>query len=235
MTNLKKIESKSEVTPYSDLVVISTRAIINLSNKSVIKTDCDLCQVSNTEIEKTTDEAIFAAFIKEDSSALGTLYDRYGLLVYRLIYRMLKNSSEAEDLTQEIFLSLQEKPNYNPQRGSFHTYLMILTRSRTIDRLRSKRSQGNLLHNLGRMKNLIGKQNNANPMEIASAEEREIQVRNALEYLSANQRQILELSYYEGLSQSEIAARLKIPLGTVKTHSRRGLLKLKENLQNFVN
>ena len=235
LTNLEKIESKSEVTPYSDLVVISTRAIINLSNKSVIKTDCDLCQVSNTEIEKTTDEAIFAAFIKGDSSALGTLYDRYGLLVYRLIYRMLKNSSEAEDLTQEIFLSLQEKPNYNPQRGSFYTYLMILTRSRTIDRLRSKRSQGNLLHNLGRMKNLIGKQNDANPMEIASAEEREIQVKNALEYLSANQRQILELSYYEGLSQSEIAARLKIPLGTVKTHSRRGLLKLKENLQNFVN
>ncbi len=199
------------------------------------KTDCDLIQVNNTGAEPITDEAIFAAFIRGDSSALGILYDRYGLLVYRLIYRMLNNSAEAEDLTQEIFLALQERPNYNPQRGSFYTYLMLLTRSRTIDRLRYKRSRGNLLQNLGKMKDLVGKQNDANPMEIASAEEREIQVKNALECLSVNQRQILELSYYEGLSQSEIAERLKIPLGTVKTHSRRGLLKLRKNLQNLVN
>ncbi len=198
-------------------------------------TNRELYQVSKTEGAKTTDEAIFAAFVGGDSSALGTLYDRYGLLVYRLIYRMLNNTTEAEDLTQEIFLSLQEKPNYNPQRGSFYTYLMMLTRSRTIDRLRSKRSQGNLLQNLGKMKDVISKENKANPLEIASAEEREIKVRKSLEYLSDNQRQILELSYYEGLSQSEIAARLKIPLGTVKTHSRRGLLKLKKNLQNLVN
>jgi len=201
----------------------------------VTKTDRDLFQVNYTEGEKTTDETIFAAFVRGDSSALGILYDRYGLLVYRLIYRMLNNSSEAEDLTQEIFLSLQEKPKYNPERGSFYTYLMMLTRSRTIDRIRSKRSQGNLLQNLGKMKDLLGKENKANPLEIASAQEREIQVKNALEYLSDNQRKILELSYYEGLSQSEIAERLQIPLGTVKTHSRRGLIKLRQNLQNLVN
>ena len=198
-------------------------------------TDRGLYQVSNTEVEKITDEAIFAAFIRGDSSALGTLYDRYGLLVYRLIYRMLKNTSEAEDLTQEIFLSLQERPKYNPERGSFYTYLMMLTRSRTIDKLRSKRSQGNLLQNIGKMNNIFGQENNTNPIEIASVEERGIQVRNALGNLSANQKKILELSYYEGLSQSEIAARLQIPLGTVKTHSRRGLLKLKKNLQTLVN
>lgn len=198
------------------------------------KTERDLFQVNHTQGEKTTDEAIFANFIRGDSSALGILYDRYGLLVYRLIYRMLNNSSEAEDLTQEIFLSLQEKPKYNPERGSFYTYLMMLTRSRTIDKIRSKRSQGNLLQNLGKMKDLIGKENKANPLEIASTQEREIQVKNALAYLSDNQRQILELSYYEGLSQSEIAERLNIPLGTVKTHSRRGLIKLRKNLQNLV-
>ena len=175
------------------------------------KTERDLFQVNHTQGEKTTDEAIFANFIRGDSSALGILYDRYGLLVYRLIYRMLNNSSEAEDLTQEIFLSLQEKPKYNPERGSFYTYLMMLTRSRTIDKIRSKRSQGNLLQNLGKMKDLIGKENKANPLEIASTQEREIQVKNALAYLSDNQRQILELSYYEGLSQSEIAERLNIP------------------------
>ncbi|HHP7231439.1 MAG TPA: sigma-70 family RNA polymerase sigma factor [Xenococcaceae cyanobacterium] len=189
----------------------------------------------DADVGTKTDEAIFAAFKGGDSNALGTIYDRYGLLVYRLIYRMLHNSQEAEDLTQEIFLSLQERPNYNPQRGSFYNYLMMLTRSRTIDRLRTKRSQGKFWQNKGKMKDLLAKHNSVNPIESVLNNERTIQVRKALESLSCQQRQILELSYYEGLSQSAIAKRLNLPLGTVKTHSRRGLLKLRQNLSNLVN
>ena len=189
----------------------------------------------NADVETKTDEAIFDAFKRGDSEALGTIYDRYGLLIYRLIYRMLNNSQEAEDLTQEIFLSLQERPNYNPQKGSLYTYLMILTRSRTIDRLRSKRSQGKFWQDVGKMKDLLSKRNLLTPIDSVSIEERATQVKKALNSLSSSQRQILELSYYEGLSQSEIAKRLNLPLGTVKTHSRRGLLKLKNNLQNLVN
>ncbi len=190
---------------------------------------------ADVETKTKTDEAIFASFQEGDSNALGTIYDRYGLLVYRLIYRMLNNSQEAEDLTQEIFLSLQERPNYNPQRGSFYTYLMMLTRSRSIDRLRTKRSQGKFWQDLGKMKDLVGRHNSLNPIDSVSIKERATQVRQALESLSSNQRQILELSYYEGLSQSEIAKRLNLPLGTVKTHSRRGLLQLRKNLHNLVN
>ena len=196
----------------------------------------DLLPSGNTNLNlQKTDEEIFELFQKGNVDALGVIYDRYGLLVYRLIYRMLNNSQEAEDLTQEIFISLQKKPNYNPQRGSFYTYLMMLTRSRTIDRLRSKRDRGRFFLNRGKMKDLISKQNYASPLERATIDERANQVRNALEYLSPNQRQVLELSYYEGLSQSEIAERLNLPLGTVKTYSRRGLLKLRKNLQNLVN
>lgn len=190
---------------------------------------------ADVETKTKTDEAIFASFKEGDSNALGTIYDRYGLLVYRLIYRMLNNSQEAEDLTQEIFLSLQERPNYNPQRGSFYTYLMMLTRSRTIDRLRAKRSQGKFWQDLGKIKDLVGRHNSVNPIDSVSIKERATKVRQALESLSSNQRQILELSYYEGLSQSEIAKRLNLPLGTVKTHSRRGLLQLRKNLHNLVN
>ena len=190
----------------------------------------------NADVEtKTTDEAVFAAFKGGDSDALGIIYDRYGLLVYRLVYRMVNNYQEAEDLTQEIFLSLQERPNYNPERGSFYTYLMMLTRSRTIDRLRAKRSQGKFWQDLGKIKDLVGRHNSVNPIDSVSIKERATKVRQALESLSSNQRQILELSYYEGLSQSEIAKRLNLPLGTVKTHSRRGLLQLRKNLHNLVN
>ncbi len=208
---------------------------IKLFNKNVAKKIHDSGKISNNTLKNQSDEEIFSAFSQGNSAALEIIYDRYGLLVYRLIYKILNNCQESEDLTQEIFLSLQEHPNYNPQRGSFYTYLMTLTRSRTIDKLRSKRSQGQFFQNIGKMKDLIGKNDPTNLIETVSIDERAKKVRNALENLSPNQRQILELSYYQGLSQSEIAERLNIPLGTVKTHSRRGLLKLKQNLENILN
>ena len=210
------------------------RNISNISGKKVTQEHDDALRVNQKQVINKTDEEIFVDFKKGNIAALGKLYDRYGLLVYRLIYKMLKNAQEAEDLTQEIFLNLQESPRFNPQRGSFYTYLTLLTRSRTIDRLRSKRSRGKFLQNPGKIKDLIERQKSLNSIDIVSTEERAIQVKNALKTLSLNQRQILELSYYEGLTQSEIAKRLNIPLGTVKTHSRRGLLKLRKNLHNLV-
>lgn len=198
-----------------------------------IKSDHSL-EINSDELSQKTDEEVFATFTTGNISALSILYDRYGLLVYRLIYRMLNNSLEAEDLTQEIFLSLQVNAKFNPKRGSFYSYLIMLTRSRTIDRLRSKRSKGLFWKNVGKLQDFIEQQRSDNPMEIISSNERATQVNHALKNLSDNQRQILELSYYEGLSQSQIAKRLNIPLGTVKTHSRRGLLQLRKNLHNLV-
>lgn len=182
---------------------------------------------------KLSDEKVFKVFTEGDVSALGTLYDRYGLLVYRLNYRMLKNAQEAEDLTQEIFLNLQVKSKFNPQRGSFYTYLMISTRSQAIDRLRSKSSKVRLWQNIRKLKDLAGQQKIDSPMEVVSMAEISAQVRNALQLLSPNQRQVLELSYFEGLTQLEISQRINIPLGTVKTHSRRGLIQLRKNLHNL--
>ena len=195
------------------------------SNRSLI--------ASSPNLNKLTDEQVFKAFTEGDVSALGMLYDRYGLLVYRLNYRMLKNAQEAEDLAQEIFLNLQVKSKFNPQRGSFYTYLMILTRSKAIDRLRSKRSKGRLWQNICKLKDSVAQQKIDSPMEVVSMEEISTQVRNALQHLSSNQRQVLELSYYEGLTQLEISQRINIPLGTVKTHSRRGLIQLRKNLHNL--
>ena len=207
----------------------------NLAKESVNIEPGNSLMINSSDRQQLTDEEVFAAFTRGDISALGVLYDRYGLLVYRLIYRMLNNAQESEDLTQEIFLSLQVKTKFNPERGSFYTYLMMLTRSRTIDRLRSKRSQGRFWQNIGKLTDAIEQQKSDSPMDIVSTKERSVLVKNALENLAPNQRQVLELSYYEGLSQSEIAKRLNLPLGTVKTHSRRGLLQLRKNLHNLVN
>ena len=188
---------------------------------------------NSTNLARLTDEKVFEAFSQGDVSALGILYDRYGLLVYRMIYRMLKDAQEAEDLTQEIFLNLQVKSKFDPKRASFYTYLMTMVRSRTIDILRSKRSKGRFWQNIGKLKDSLAQQKVYSPMEVVSTEEISTQVKNALQHLSSNQRQVLELSYYEGLSQSEISQRLNIPLGTVKTHSRRGLIRLKKNLHSL--
>ncbi len=208
---------------------------VDLAQESVNIEPDNSSIADSTDLHQPADEKVFELFTQGDISALGLLYDRYGLLVYRLIYRMLNNAQEAEDLTQEIFLNLQVKSKFDPQRGSFYTYLMTVTRSRAIDRLRSKNSQGRFWQNIGKLKDSIEQQKSDIPLEVVSTEEVSTQVRNALHHLSLNQRQILELSYYEGLSQSEIAKRLNIPLGTVKTHSRRGLIQLRKNLHNLVN
>ncbi|HBL13112.1 MAG TPA: RNA polymerase subunit sigma [Cyanobacteria bacterium UBA11162] len=179
-----------------------------------------------------TDAELFQAMKAGQRSALGILYDRYGKLVYGLALHMLKNPQEAEDLTQEIFLALWRSDRYNPTRGSLSSFLTIMTRSRAIDKLRSRKTS---LKFLDRWRQNTTAETPLNtPFEQASYTERSQQVQNALAQLSDNQRQILEMSYYDGLSQSEIAQQLDIPLGTVKTRSRQGLLKLRQTLQDFL-
>jgi RNA polymerase sigma-70 factor, ECF subfamily len=166
------------------------------------------------------------------TKALEILYDRYGKLVYGLAYKILNNPQEAEDLTQEIFLNFWRKSAYNPDRGSLSSYLIIMTRSRAIDKIRAR---GSFRRFLDRWRKVLPTEtSNNNPFEAAFHSERSERVQMALGQLSDNQRQILEMLYYEGLSQREISERLEIPLGTVKTRSRLGLLKLRQTLEHLV-
>jgi len=164
-------------------------------------------------------------------NALGSLYDRYSRLVYGLAHKILGNSEEAEDITQEVFLTLWRRDAYNPSRGSLSSFLTTMTRSRSIDKLRSR---GTKLRFIQRWQGIVKNEAVATPLEQASMGERSQLVRDALSQLHESERLILEIAYYEGLSQSEIAKRLNIPLGTVKTRSRQGLLKLRQTLQHQV-
>ena len=165
-------------------------------------------------------------------SALGQLYDRYATLVYSLALKILTNPQEAEDLTQEIFLTLWHRQTYNPDRGSLSSFLITLTRSRALDRLRSRSSKHRLISRCGQMISTSAPL--STPVELASVQERQELVRKALEQLPQKHRQVLEMAYYQGLSQSEIAKQLNKPLGTVKTWARKGLLQLRNNLQEFI-
>lgn len=179
-----------------------------------------------------SDAELFRAMTTGQTSALGILYDRYSSLVYRLALRILANPQEAEDLTQEIFLTLWRSGTYDSTRGSLSSFLTTLTRSRAIDKLRSR---GTNLKFLQRWKQTMTTETSSpTPFEVASLSQRSHYVQNALAQLPEKHRQVLEMAYYDGMSQSEIASVLDIPLGTIKTWARQGLLKLRRNLQDFL-
>lgn len=183
--------------------------------------------------ELITDTELVQAIRTGEALALGSLYDRYGSLVYRLALRILTSSQEAEDLTQEIFLNLWHNQTYNPERGSLSSYLTTLTRSRAIDKLRSRTTQGKFLQRWSQFMSTAMPP--LTPFDAADLNQRANEVQQALTQLTDRQRQVLEMAYYEGLSQSEISTQLNVPLGTVKSWSRQGLLQLRKTLKDLIN
>ena len=167
-----------------------------------------------------------------DRAALGPLYDRYGGLVYGLARAILQSQEEAEDLTQEVFVMLCREATYDVHRGSLGAFLTTVTRSRAIDRLRGRGRHLRLL----RSSWLSAPSPDPSPAPVDRIATRECseRVRSALAELPASERRVLEMVYYQGLTQAEIAATLDAPLGTVKSWCRRGLLGLRAALADLV-
>jgi len=180
---------------------------------------------------RISDADLFLRLQSGQTDTLGILYDRHAALVYGIAFKMLRNRTEAEDLTQDIFLILTKKCSYDPKRGTLRTYLAILTRSRALDRLRSRSRKHNQLRRQSLDENAKVLPNT--PLEDIAQLERSQKVKSALEQLSIKEKEVLLMAYYQGLSQSEIAKQLDLALGTVKSRSRRGLLKLRQTLNNF--
>lgn len=141
--------------------------------------------------------------------------------------RILKSREEAEDVLQEVFLQVWRRAgDFDERRGRAFTWLVTLTRSRAIDRLRQLGSRERLdVEAIDFLSDWA-----ANPMREAARSEQRAIVAGALAELPEEQRRTLILAYFEGLTQSEIAARLSSPLGTVKTRMRSGMIKLRELL-----
>lgn len=179
----------------------------------------------------STDLALFSAIQQRQMRALDLLYDRYGRLIYSVAFRILNSVEAAEDVTQETFLKLwQQFDHYQPQRGTLSNFLVVMARSRAIDKVRSRKSAHQRLQKWQASLTVACTQNH--PLEAATIKEREQLVRTALSQLSDAERQVLETAYYGGLSQSEIAKQSNLPLGTVKSRSRQALRKLRLALQN---
>ena len=177
------------------------------------------------------DADLFLLLQNGQTDTLGILYDRHAALVYGIALQLLGNTTEAEDLTQDIFLLLTRECSYDPKRGSLRTYLAILTRSRALDRLRARTRNQQRLRD--RSSNEIDKVLSESPIEDISQLERSQEVQRALQQLSTKEQEVLKMAYYQGLSQSEIATQLNTALGTVKSRARRGLLKLRQALMDL--
>lgn len=182
-------------------------------------------------LESQTDAELIFALRNGQTLALGVLYDRHSGLVYGLALKVLGNAQEAEDLTQDVFINLLKSDSYNPQRSSLRTFLAVLTKYRAIDRLRSRTSARQLISRWRQSKTSESTSNI--PLERAFQQEQSQEVSAALAQLPEGEQQILRLAYYDGFSQSEISRQLELPLGTVKTRARRGLLKLRQFLAPF--
>ncbi len=177
------------------------------------------------EQSQITDAQLLEAITEGDEQALAALYDRYGSILFGLLLRILHDRAEAEDVLQEIFLRVwQRAADFDEQRGRVFTWLVTIARSRAIDRLRSLNSRERVAEEASRA-NVSSMTTNALADTLAS-EQREM-VALALAEIPEEQRRMLLLAYFEGLTQSEIASRTGEPLGTVKTRTRAGLARLR--------
>ena len=170
-----------------------------------------------------------------DTTAFEELYDRHAGVIYALLLRILGSPEDAQEVLQETFVKAWSTAStFDAERGSEIAWLISIGRSRGIDRLRARRVRGERESEAGREISIrTGDVEKATGDDQAIASQERIAVRAALDELPPAQRVALELAYFSGLSQSEIAAKTGEPLGTIKTRMQLGMKKLRERLHSF--
>jgi len=172
---------------------------------------------------------LIARMAARDQSAFGPFYDRYASLVNPLILRIVRDRADAAEVLQEVFWeSWQAAGSYDPNRGSPEAWIVMRARARAIDRVRSVRRRGETF--VAPLDEGLAPAATSGP-DLADAVADRTIVQGLLARLSGSQREVIELAYFGGLTQTEIADRLKQPLGTVKTRMRMGLERLREALK----
>lgn len=180
------------------------------------------------------DVALIRRMCDADETALGALYDRWMRSLYSHVFHLLKDADEAEDVVEETFWQAWRKASsYEPSRGAVSTWLLTIGRRRALDRLRAKgrRREEPLTREDGAETEMQAP--GLDPSQVAEGSERRTHVLAALRSLPDEQREVLELGYFKGLSQTEIADATGQPLGTVKTRMRLAMQKLKEPLSMY--
>lgn len=175
--------------------------------------------------------ALLARVAERKRAAFEELYDRYANILYATALKFLKEDADAQDVVQDVFIQIWDKAKlYDPSKGKPLTWALTLTRNRSIDRIRSIQRRSRLRDDFERETAADESAGIREALSEVDASEKSQILRDAVGRLSPEQRKVIELAFFGGFTQSEIADRLGQPLGTVKARARRGLMKLKEML-----
>ena len=177
-----------------------------------------------------TDLELLEQIGNRDRDALASLYERYGRRVFALAVRILTDAVSAEEVTQDVFMSVWRRgATYTSKKGKFTTWIFSIAHNRTIDELRKRRRDRSRTNDdIDDHLNL--ESGDISPADATVAQSEYDKVRLAMEVLPAEQKNVVELSYFKGLTQTEIATKTGQPLGTVKTRMRLALKKLRKTL-----
>ena len=176
--------------------------------------------------------SLIARTAQGDQAALAAFYDRTSSQVFGFIYKILNNREAAEEVTLDVYTQMwRQAHTYDETRGTPGARLMTLARTRAIDRFRAGAAEHGRIESLDAVELFVS--NDDTPEQDVEGQERRRYVQQALAVLTAEQRQAIALAYFYGLSQSEIAEKLQLPLGTVKTRIRLGMMKLREALAPY--
>jgi RNA polymerase sigma-70 factor (ECF subfamily) len=177
------------------------------------------------------DSMLIGRMMAGDEAALSNLYDRYSAMLFGMLMRILRDKQAAEEVLQDIFLQLwRNAGQFDAGRGSLAAWLLVIGRNRAISRLRGRSGREVLEEEEGAFANTFVSSQNVE--EEAWRTELRASLTAALSRLPEEQRQAVELAYFEGMTQSEIAARTRAPLGTVKTRVRTAMQSLKQILDD---
>lgn len=184
-------------------------------------------------LDDLADELLIDLIVQREEAALGVLYDRYAALVYAIALRVTGDRQTAEEVMQDVFQNIwQTAGGFRQQAGVVVGWIIGIARHRAIDVLRSKRERGRNREVTGIELRMVSPSAGGVEADVEQHALRET-VRAALAELPPVQRQAIELAYYGGYTQTEIAERLGEPLGTIKTRLRLGLMKLRDVLRSL--
>lgn len=178
--------------------------------------------------------ALLSRVAQQDQAALAELYDRYARVLYSVAFKSLRSAEESEEVVLDVFVQVwRTAGRYDSAKGRVDSWLFMMTRSRVLDRLRSLQRTTKVTLASENAAEIQPTTPGVDPIENVLLSERRDRVLAALSQLPEEQRQVIELAYYKGLTQSEIAAQTNLSLGTVKTRVRLGLSKLRIALGNW--
>ena len=181
--------------------------------------------------EQNQDAALIERIRGGEREAFIAFYDRYSPLLFSVAARVLGERKEAEDVLQEVMLVIWNKSgDYDPQLGTLSSWAVAVTRNNALDRLRARTRRLRLIEEAAILAQDPDATSYPSANEIVHGRERAELLRDAMKELPADQRMAIELAFFTGLSQSDIATRLQQPLGTIKARIRRGMLRLRDQL-----